>query len=135
MLGQSSLVALVAASPALAVYQGFNYGSTFTTGAAKVQADFEAEFKTAQGLISAPGVFNSARLYTTVVSLSMCIVLFDFLFCFVHMHSLFCNVSLACTLRLTPIPARRHLQQPHPGHSGGDQHQDLPPDGPVGLGR
>ncbi|KAI7784781.1 gpi-anchored cell wall beta-endoglucanase [Diaporthe eres] len=66
MLGQTSLVALVAATPALAVYQGFNYGSTFTTGAAKVQSDFEAEFKTAQGLISAPGVFNSARLYTTV---------------------------------------------------------------------
>lgn len=94
MLGQSSLVALVAASPALAVYQGFNYGSTFTTGAAKVQADFEAEFKTAQGLISAPGVFNSARLYTTVVSLSLCIVLFDSCFvlftclvCFVMSHS------------------------------------------------
>lgn len=68
MLGQSSLVALAAASPVLAVYQGFNYGSTFTTGAAKVQSDFEAEFKTSQGLISAPGVFNSARLYTTVVS-------------------------------------------------------------------
>lgn len=69
MLGPSSLVALVAASPALAAYQGFNYGSTFTTGAAKVQSDFESEFKTAQGLISAPGVFNSARLYTTVVSM------------------------------------------------------------------
>lgn len=89
MLGQSSLVALAAASPALAVYQGFNYGSTFTTGAAKVQADFEAEFKTAQGLISAPGVFNSARLYTTVVSLSPCIcfVLFTCLVCFVLSHS------------------------------------------------
>jgi glucan endo-1,3-beta-D-glucosidase len=72
MLGQSSLVALVAASPALAAYQGFNYGSTFTTGAAKVQSDFEAEFKTSQGLINAPGVFNSARLYTTVVSFSPC---------------------------------------------------------------
>lgn len=80
MLGQSSLVALVAATPALAVYQGFNYGSTFTTGAAKVQADFEAEFKTSQGLISAPGVFNSARLYTTVVSPTpvplFCLILF-----------------------------------------------------------
>lgn len=83
MLGSSSLVALAAAaSPALAVYQGFNYGSTFTTGAAKVQSDFEAEFKTAQGLVSAPGVFNSARLYTTVVSPLLCVVLFDFvLFC------------------------------------------------------
>lgn len=92
MLGQSSLMALFAASPAaLAAYQGFNYGSTFTSGAPKVQSDFEAEFKTSQGLISAPGVFNSARLYTTVVSLplrsglfclnSICFVLF----CFVHM--------------------------------------------------
>ena len=76
MLGSSSLVAIAAASPALAAYQGFNYGSTFTTGAAKVQSDFEAEFKTAQGLISAPGVFNSARLYTTVVSLLLCVVLY-----------------------------------------------------------
>lgn len=70
MIGTSSLVALAtAASPALASYMGFNYGSTFTTGAAKVQSDYEAEFTTAQGLISAPGVFNSARLYTMIVSL------------------------------------------------------------------
>lgn len=95
MLGQTSLVALVAASPALAVYQGFNYGSTFTTGAAKVQSDFEAEFKTAQGLISAPGVFNSARLYTTVVCRLLCLVWFDLCFvlfclpayCFAMSHS------------------------------------------------
>ncbi|KUI56910.1 putative glucan endo-1,3-beta-glucosidase eglC [Cytospora mali] len=66
MIGASSLLALAAASPALAAYQGFNYGSTFTTGAAKAQSDFEAEFTTAQGLISAPGVFNSARLYTMI---------------------------------------------------------------------
>lgn len=63
------LAALAAASPAMASYAGFNYGSTFTTGAAKVQSDFEAEFKTAQELVSAPTVFNSARLYTMVVSL------------------------------------------------------------------
>jgi glucan endo-1,3-beta-D-glucosidase len=89
MLGQSSLVALAVASPALAAYQGFNYGSTFTSGAAKVQSDFEAEFKTSQGLISAPGVFNSARLYTTVVSLVVpSVVLFDFVpFCFVRMSA------------------------------------------------
>lgn len=97
MLGQTSLVALVAATPALAVYQGFNYGSTFTTGAAKVQSDFEAEFKTAQGLISAPGVFNSARLYTTVVSLLPVSCLVWPLFCFVLFTCLlFCNVSLTC---------------------------------------
>lgn len=65
------LVALAATiSTATAAYQGFNYGSTFTNGAAKQEADFEAEFKNAQGLIGAPGVFNSARLYTTIVSLA-----------------------------------------------------------------
>lgn len=66
MRAPSAYVALSAASPALAAYAGFNYGSTFTTGAAKVQSDFESEFTTAQGLISAPTVFNSARLYTMV---------------------------------------------------------------------
>jgi hypothetical protein len=65
----AGLAALAATlSSAVATYQGFNYGSTFTTGAAKQQSDFEAEFKNAQGLIGAPGVFSSARLYTTVVS-------------------------------------------------------------------
>lgn len=56
---------------ALAAYQGFNYGSTFTSGAPKSQSDFEAEFRTSQGLIGAPGGgFTSARLYTTVVRTS-----------------------------------------------------------------
>ncbi|KAL1844847.1 hypothetical protein VTK73DRAFT_1681 [Phialemonium thermophilum] len=69
MMHQSSgLLALAATvSSALAAFQGFNYGSTFTNGAAKAQSDFEAEFKTAQGLVGAPGGgFTSARLYTTV---------------------------------------------------------------------
>ncbi|EON96609.1 putative gpi-anchored cell wall beta- -endoglucanase protein [Phaeoacremonium minimum UCRPA7] len=67
MYAKSSLVALAAAiAPALAAYQGFNYGSTDSSGAAKQQADFENEFKIAQGLIGAPGTFNSARLYTMV---------------------------------------------------------------------
>lgn len=64
----SATVLAFAAAPAMAAYAGFNYGSTFTTGAAKVQSDFESEFKTAQSLISAPTVFNSARLYTMIVS-------------------------------------------------------------------
>lgn len=68
MRAPATYMALSAASPALAAYAGFNYGSTFTTGAAKVQSDFESEFTTAQGLISAPTVFNSARLYTMIVS-------------------------------------------------------------------
>ncbi|KAL9050148.1 MAG: hypothetical protein Q9162_006819 [Coniocarpon cinnabarinum] len=45
--------------------KGFNYGSTFTTGANKAQADFEAEFNQAKGLTGAPG-FTSARLYTMI---------------------------------------------------------------------
>ncbi len=64
----SRLVALAATiSNAFGAYQGFNYGSTFTTGAAKGQSDFEAEFKTAQGLAGTNGAFTSARLYTMVV--------------------------------------------------------------------
>lgn len=68
MHATSRLVALAAGfSTAMAAFQGFNYGSTFTTGAAKTQSDFEAEFKTAAGLVGAPaGGFTSARLYTTV---------------------------------------------------------------------
>lgn len=60
----ASLLAL--AATASATIKGFNYGSTFTTGVAKQQADFEAEFTTAQGLVGADG-FTSARLYTMVV--------------------------------------------------------------------
>lgn len=41
--------------------KGFNYGSTFTNGAVKQQADFQAEFSQAQALQGAPG-FTSARL-------------------------------------------------------------------------
>lgn len=74
MYTTSSLVALAAAiAPALAAYQGFNYGSTDSSGAAKQQADFENEFKIAQGLIGAPGTFNSARLYTMVVSILLAV--------------------------------------------------------------
>lgn len=59
-------------SVSAAAYQGFNYGSTFTTGAAKQESDFEAEFKNAQNLVGAPGAgFTSARLYTTIVSQHM----------------------------------------------------------------
>jgi glucan endo-1,3-beta-D-glucosidase len=69
MRATTGAVALAATiSTVTATYQGFNYGSTFTNGAAKAESDFEAEFKTAQALIGAPGVFNSARLYTSIVS-------------------------------------------------------------------
>lgn len=57
------------ASTASAAFQGFNYGNVFTDGKAKGQSDFEAEFKTAQGLEGTDGAFNSARLYTMIVRL------------------------------------------------------------------
>jgi glucan endo-1,3-beta-D-glucosidase len=57
---------LAMASTASAI-KGFNYGSTFTTGAAKVQTDFEKEFTTAANLEGTEG-WTSARLYTMVVS-------------------------------------------------------------------
>lgn len=64
-----SLVALSAAlSAANAAFQGFNYGAAFTNGAVKTQADFESEFEAAQNLDGTNGAFNSARLYTMVVS-------------------------------------------------------------------
>lgn len=56
---------LALAAGASAATKGFNYGSTFTSGAAKQQADFEAEFSAAQKLAGAPG-FTSARLYTMI---------------------------------------------------------------------
>lgn len=50
---------------AFAAVKGFNYGSTYSDGTLKVQADYEGEFNSAQKLTSAPsGGFNSARLYT-----------------------------------------------------------------------
>lgn len=72
MAPSGTLLALAAAvSTANAAFQGFNYGATFTNGALKVQSDFEAEFKTAAGLEGTDGTFNSARLYTMVVSSSI----------------------------------------------------------------
>ena len=68
-----SLLAVAAlASTASAAVQGFNYGNTFTDGKAKSQSDFEAEFKTAQDLEGTDGAFNSARLYTMIVSTPLC---------------------------------------------------------------
>lgn len=49
-------------------YLGFNSGATSDDSKAKQQADFEKEFKTAQGLRGSPGSFNSVRLYTNVQS-------------------------------------------------------------------
>ncbi|UNI15929.1 Glucan endo-1,3-beta-D-glucosidase [Purpureocillium takamizusanense] len=51
-------------------YLGFNSGATKADRSAKFKADFEAEFKTAQGLEGAPGTFNSVRLYTNIQAYS-----------------------------------------------------------------
>lgn len=75
MLTSSAFLAL-AASPALGAYVGFNYGATFTNGAVKVQSDYEADFKAAQALVSAPQTFSSARLYTMIVCAPFLWVLF-----------------------------------------------------------
>ncbi|KAL6898180.1 glycoside hydrolase family 17 protein [Trichoderma evansii] len=67
MPSSSTLLTLATAVSAVnAAYQGFNYGSSFTTGQAKAQSDFEAEFKTAAGLDGTNGAFTSARLYTMI---------------------------------------------------------------------
>ncbi|KAI8629535.1 glycoside hydrolase family 17 protein [Xylariaceae sp. FL1651] len=59
-------VALIAALASVASAKlGFNYASTFTSGAAKMQSDFEAEFTTAANLKGTKG-WTSARLYTMV---------------------------------------------------------------------
>ncbi|KAI1161116.1 glycoside hydrolase superfamily [Nemania serpens] len=60
-----ALLAALASATSVAAKLGFNYGSTFTTGAAKAQADFEAEFTTAANLKGTSG-WTSARLYTMV---------------------------------------------------------------------
>jgi len=59
-----SIVAL-SSSVSATVYKGFNYGSTFTDGSVKIQADFEDEFTAAKNLVGASG-FTSARLYTMI---------------------------------------------------------------------
>jgi glucan endo-1,3-beta-D-glucosidase len=49
-------------------YLGFNSGATLDDSKGKQPADFEKEFKVAQGLQGSPGSFNSVRLYTNVQS-------------------------------------------------------------------
>ncbi|KAG6003557.1 hypothetical protein E4U54_000662 [Claviceps lovelessii] len=60
------LTLATAVSGASAVFNGFNFGNTFTDGRIKAEADFEAEFKAMQGLEGTDGRFNSARLYTMI---------------------------------------------------------------------
>lgn len=61
----SSILAVAGAVAVQAANQGFNYGSTFTDGSVKVQADFENEFNRAKNLPGTSG-FTSARLYTMI---------------------------------------------------------------------
>jgi glucan endo-1,3-beta-D-glucosidase len=61
-----SVAAALTSSVSATVYQGFNYGSTFTDNTAKTQADFEAEFTAAKNLVGTSGAFTSARLYTMI---------------------------------------------------------------------
>ena len=58
-----SIAVLVAsASP---VYQGFNYGATFSDNSPVVESDFQNLFSTAQNLVGTSG-FTSARLFTMI---------------------------------------------------------------------
>lgn len=67
MPSTSTLFTMAAAvSSASAAFQGFNYGASYSDGTAKVQTDFENEFKTAASLVGTDGAFTSARLYTMI---------------------------------------------------------------------
>jgi glucan endo-1,3-beta-D-glucosidase len=61
---------LALASAASAQVKGFNYGSMFSDDSAKLQADYESDFTTAQNLVGTSG-FTSARLYTMIVGRSV----------------------------------------------------------------
>ena len=62
----TSLLTLASALPfSNAVSQGFNYGTAFTDGSPVQQADFEADFTTANSLQGTSG-FTSARLFTMI---------------------------------------------------------------------
>ncbi|KAL4773525.1 putative glucan endo-1,3-beta-glucosidase eglC [Aspergillus nidulans var. acristatus] len=66
MFTKTQILALaLSIASAEAVSKGFNYGANKPDGTVKVQADFEAEFRTAKNLETTSG-FNSARLYTMI---------------------------------------------------------------------
>lgn len=69
MYSSTAFAFVASLSTALATPQGFNYASTFTSGAVKQQSDFQSEFTNAKGLAGTNGGFTSARLYTMIVSL------------------------------------------------------------------
>lgn len=53
-----------------AAYKGFNYGAAKSDGSSMQQSDFQSQFATAKKLVGTSG-FNSARLYTMIVSHSI----------------------------------------------------------------
>ena len=67
MYTKIAAAAALASTVSAQAYQGFNYGVTFTSGAAKQTSDFQNEFTTAQNLVGHTG-FSSARLYTMIQS-------------------------------------------------------------------
>lgn len=60
----------LAASVSAQNYLGFNSGATLADRSAKFKEDFLAEFRTAQNLRGAPGLFNAVRLYTNIQAYS-----------------------------------------------------------------
>ncbi|MCJ1356298.1 MAG: hypothetical protein MMC33_006292 [Icmadophila ericetorum] len=65
-ISTASLLAISASfSFSHALYQGFNYASTFIDGTAKTLQDFQNEFAAAKSLVGTSG-FTSARLYTMI---------------------------------------------------------------------
>ena len=63
----SSLVCLAASAytASAQVYQGFNYGSTYSDGSAITEPAYEAQFNAAKNLVGASG-FTSARIFTLI---------------------------------------------------------------------
>lgn len=48
------------------VYQGFNYGSTYSDGSPVTEAGYEALFNAAKNLAGTSNSFTSARLFTSI---------------------------------------------------------------------
>ena len=63
----SSLVALAASAytASAQVYQGFNYGSTYSNGSAITEPAYEARFNAAKNLVGTSS-FTSARIFTLI---------------------------------------------------------------------
>ncbi|EME41157.1 glycoside hydrolase family 17 protein [Dothistroma septosporum NZE10] len=61
----SSLSLLALAGAATAQIRGFNYGALYADNSARMQSDWEADFKAAQNLPGTTG-FTSARLFTMI---------------------------------------------------------------------